>query len=515
MPPPRLPKSADLVVVGGGTAGAVVAGLVAAKGDRSVLVLEAGPDYGPFDGGEWPADLLDARGLPTGGHDWGYHSSATYGARGLPLERARVIGGCSAHNGCAAVWGHRLDYDGWERLGNPGWGADALRPYFERANQRLRVHTPPRAALGPFHEAVLGAAPSAGLPLVDDLNDLDGPLGMAVSPINVADGVRWNSAFAYLDPVRGRRHVKVVGGVLVDRVVVERGRAVAVELVHDGRAGRVACGEVVLAAGAYGSPAVLLRSGIGPADHLRAVDVAVAHELPGVGENLQDHPALVLEYSGTPELVAALRAFMRWAPLREEGTIAKARSSLCREAFDLHVYPFGGPCAPFGRPRPPGERWTFAVPVACMTPRSRGRVRLAGRDSTAAPIVDHAYLTDPDDHDRAVLLDGVELARALAAQPPLRDLLGVECGPSARAADRGALRRHVRTHGVHYYHPVGSCKMGSAADRAAVVDAQGRVHGIAGLRVADASVMPVIPRANTNLPTVVVGERIAAAILGA
>src|SRR5579884_899792 len=186
---PRVPKSVDVVVVGGGTAGAVVAGRIAERGDRSVLVLEAGPDYGPFGDGGWPEDLLDARCLATGGHDWGYRSGARYGRRELPLERARVIGGCSAHNGCAAVWGHRLDYEGWERRGNPGWGADALRPYFAAADERLRVRTPERAELGPFHEAVLDAAPPAGLPLIDELNDLDGPPGMAVSPVNVVGGV--------------------------------------------------------------------------------------------------------------------------------------------------------------------------------------------------------------------------------------------------------------------------------------------------------------------------------------
>jgi choline dehydrogenase len=262
---------------------------------------------------------------------------------------------------------------------------------------------------------------------------------------------------------------------------------------------------------------VLLRSGIGPADELKALGIACVEARAGVGRNLQDHPALRVAYSGTPELVAELRAYMRRTTLREEGPIAKGRSSYCREAFDLHVYPFGTPYEPFGQAAgtPGGERWTFALPVANMTPRSRGSVRLASRDPAAAPLIDHAYLTDPGDRDRAVLLDGLELARSLASQSPLRELLGVECQPGPSLTDKAQLRRHVRNSGVHYYHPVGSCGMGPAGDPNAVVDAAGRVHGVPNLRVADCSVMPVIPRANTNIPAVVVGEKIAAGMLEA
>jgi choline dehydrogenase len=492
------PFNPEVVVVGGGTAGAVVAGRLAERG-RRVLLLEAGPDYGPHDGGGWPADLLDSRALPQS-HSWGYVSSARHGARGLPLDRARVIGGCSAHNGCAAIWGHRLDYDGWAALGNQGWSAADLLPHFRRASARLRVHTPTRAEIGPFHAAVLDAAPGAGLPPAADLNDLDHCVGMAASPINTvgAAATRWNAAFAYLDPLRGGASLSIRGDVLVDRLLVVGGRVVGL-VTADGE--RVEAGEVVLAAGAYGSPAILLRSGIGPPDHLGALGVPLVHALPGVGANLQDHPAFVLEYGGTAELVAALEARRATAPLREEGTIGKARSSLCAEAFDLHLYPFGGPDGRGG--------WTFAIPVAAMTPASRGTVRLASRDPAAPPLIDHAYLSDREDRDLAVLLDGVDLARDLARQPPLAGLLGPEASPGPEMLDRAALRRHLRARGVHYYHPAGTCKMAPSADRQAVVDARGRVHGLAGLRVADAAVMPVIPRANTNLPAAVVGERIA------
>jgi choline dehydrogenase len=487
----QVPRRVDTVVVGGGTAGAVVAGRLVEGSARNVLVLEAGPEYGPFGGGRWPESLLDARHIPVDDHDWRYVSAARHGQPELRLERARVIGGCSSHNGCAAVWGHRSDYDGW---GVSGWSADDLAPLFERVRERMRIRLPALGEVGPFQEAVLAAGPAAGLPRTDDLDDLDGGVGMCLSPVNTVreEGrvIRWNAAFGYLDPVRAEPRLTVVGDALVDRVVVERGRAVAVEAIVGGRRERIACGEVVLAGGAYDSPAVLLRSGIGPPDELRRLGIAPRHDLPGVGKNLHDHPAYTLTYRGTDRLIRSLEGFD--GPLREEGTIAKARSSRCGEAFDLHVYPIGSPY--WNR----DGTWLFAIPVACMTPRSRGTLRLASADAGASPIVDHGYLTDPEEHDLAVLRDGAEVARRLAAQPPLAELLGAEIAPDAD---------DLRAAAVHYYHPVGTCALGS------VVDAGARVIGIDGLRVADASVMPRVPRANTNVPSLVVGEKVARCLL--
>ncbi|SRR5579884_32742 len=508
-PGAALPRFADTVVIGGGTAGAVVAGRLAERSDRSVLLLEAGPDYGPYEGGGWPPELLDGRHVPWRSHSWGYVSAARYGQRDLALDRARVLGGCSAHNGCAAVWGHRDDYDGWEARGNPGWGMEALLPLFRQVNERLRVRTPARSEIGPWHEAVLEAAPGAGLPLIEDLNDVDGTLGMAISPINVWHGVRWNSAFGYLDPVRQRPTLAIRGGMLADRLIVESGRVRAVEVIGPEGPARIEAGEVVVCAGAYGSPALLLRSGIGPPEPLRALGIDPVHPLPGVGENLHDHPALMLTYRGTPALIAALQAFIdSGGALREEGTIAKGRSTWCERAFDLHVYPVAGPYGWEGE----GE-WVFAIPVANLTPRSRGTVRLVSRDPELAPILDHGYLTDPDDRDLAVLLDGVELVRALAAQPPLAGLIGAELTPGPTVRGRQELTEYIRAQSIHYYHPVGTCAMGPASDPLAVVDAHGRVHGLPGLRVADAAIMPVVPRANTNLPAAVVGEKVAALML--
>jgi choline dehydrogenase len=487
-----LPRHADTVVVGGGTSGAALVGALAERADETILVLEAGPDYGPFDRSAWPADLLDARALPSS-HEWGYNSGATYGERVVPFERARVIGGCSSHNGCAAIVGSRLDYDAWEAAGCTGWGTERLRPLFAAALERLRVRAYGDEEMTPFHRACLEAAPAAGIPRVDDLNDWDEDVGIALFPINVQDGVRWNAAFAYLDPVRAAANVTIAGETLVVRLVLDGDRARGVEVVHEGRAQVVECGRVVVAAGAFGSPLVLQRSGVGEPGRLRALGIEPVHELPGVGRNLHDHPAVTVAFAGGEGSIEAMQAFAasRWMP--EEQSIAKIRSRYCDTGFDLHTYPIGGPTA---------DGWRWELPVAAMAPLSRGEVHIASADPEALPLIDHRFLSDPDGMDRRVLADGIRIMRELAGTPPLREFLGPELDPAGadELIDRGI---------THYFHPVGSCKMGSAGDPGAVVDPSGRVHGLANAYVADCAICPAIPRANTNVPAVVIGLRIA------
>ena len=503
-----LPGFADTVVIGGGTAGAAIAGELAAKSDESLLLLEAGPDYGPFEDGRWPGDLTDARAIPTS-HDWGYTSGRQYGERVVRFDRARVVGGCSAHNGCAAIWGSRLDYDHWAELGNPGWSTEDLRPLFRAGNERLRVTIPPRDAITPYQLAWLEAAPRAGIPLVVDLNDLDENLGMAPSPANVANGIRWNAAFAYLDPVRGRDNLTIAGGVLVDRLLIRGQRVDAVQVIRNRHQTTIRAGRVVLAAGTYGSPAILIRSGAGPAGEVRALGIEPVLDLPGVGRNLHDHPQVGLVYAGTAELEAAMAEFGRryWMP--EEQTIAKARSSRCAGGFDLHIYPVGG------RSSPKRAAWSWSLAVACMTPRSRGVLKLRSRDPATAPFLDHRYLSDPDGEDARALVEGTQIARELAAAPRLAKLLGSEQSPGPGVLSPGQVAEFVRANVAHYFHPVGTCAMGPARDRGAVVDARGRVHGLDNCFVGDALIMPVVPRANTNIPTAVVGLRIANWLLAA
>jgi choline dehydrogenase len=210
-----------------------------------------------------------------------------------------------------------------------------------------------------------------------------------------------------------------------------------------------------------------------------------------------------LSYAGTRELEEMMAAFARehWMP--EEQTIAKARSSRCREAFDLHIYPVGG------RDRRTPGGWNWTLEVACLTPRSRGTLRLASADCAAAPIIDHRYLSDPNDDDLRVLADGVALAREIAATPAMSRLAGSEISPGGSVAARGEIEAFVRSNCLHYFHPVGTCRMGPASDPSAVVDARGKIHGLDNIYISDASIMPVIPRANTNLPALVIGERIA------
>lgn len=482
----------------------MIAGLIAANSDERVVVLEAGPDFGPFASGRWPEDLLDARALGYS-HDWRYDSEETYPGRKVAFERARVIGGCSSHNGCAAIWGSRVDYDGWAALGLDGWAMDDLLPFFASASERMRVRKPLPDEITPFQDAAMQAASAAGIPRVENLNDVDADEGMAPSPVNIWQGTRWNSAFAYLDPVRDRPNLQIEENCLVDRLHIERDRVSGVRYISPEGPQTISAGRVVVSGGTYGSPAILLRSGIGDPDDLRAIGIAPAVALCGVGRNLHDHPAVSLDYSGTAELVSRMAAFRESVWMPEEQTIAKIRSPRypgAERGFDLHLYPVGGPDSDV----PSG--WHWFLPVACMTPRSRGALTLRSADPLVAPRIDHGYLSDPEGHDRAVLVEGVRIAREVANQSPLRDLLGEEIVPGRGIRDDAAIAAWIDGAVGHYYHPVGTCAMGPASDPLAVTDAHGRIHGLQNAFVADCSIVPVIPRANTNLPAVVIGERI-------
>ncbi len=472
----------DAVVAGGGTAGCVLAARLVEAG-LTVTLLEAGPDYGPFEGGAWPDELTDARTIPVS-HDWGY--ATNLGARTLAFERAKVIGGCSSHNGCTVSWGHRADYDGWSALGLQGWAADDLLPTFRAVSDRLRVRGWSDSEIVPFHGAFIQAGAAMGLPVADDLESLDAGPGVGAEASNSPGGIRWNTAFAYLDPVRGREELTVIGEVLVDRVLVEKGRAVGVSALGPKGPFEVRADLVVLTAGTYGSPAIMLRSGIGPADALRAIGIDVVVDLPQVGANLHDHPGFEIFFEPSEELTERNRAFS--GPIPDEQALAKVASSRSEGApFDLHVFP---ETAIDGR---------LAIFTALLTPKSRGRLKLRSSDPTDPPELDHALLADPADLE--ALLEGVQIARAFAADPSMAPLIAEELEPGP--VD---LREAIREGVIHYWHPVGTCAMGS------VTDARGRVAGVDGLVVADASLMPTTPRATTNLPTVVVAERIAASV---
>jgi choline dehydrogenase len=428
----------------------------------------------------------------------------------MPFERARILGGCSTHNSAVQTWGHRRDYDGWAEHGGPGWRADRLAEFFDASSRRQRVSDYRPEELTPYQAAWYAAGPEAGLPQLRTLNDLDESVGIAPESVNIIDGgVRFNSAFAYLDPLRGSPALTIVGGALVDRLLLDGNRVTGVEVILGGERHRVSAAEVVLCGGAFCTPAVLLRSGVGPAAQLRAVGIDVTVDLAGVGANLHDQPVVLMSWAGSERIQQAMRAHDAggWSP--DEQVMAKAASSADPDGFDIHIFPYSP------SHQSPDGRHSWHAGAACLLPRSRGRVWLTSRDPEVLPRVDHRFYSDPENHDVTVLTEAIALLRALAAQPTLSELLGPELPPGpAGLVDPAEIEGYLRANVDSYWHPVGTCAMGADPDTGAVVDGYGAVHGLEGCRVGDCALMPVVPRATTAMPASVIGERIAAFMLG-
>ena len=494
----------DVVILGGGSAGCVVASRLSEDPERSVCLIEAGPDYGSYADGAWPRDLLYANELATS-HDWGV-------AGGWPAWRAKVIGGCSTHNGCFIAWGAPGDLDEWGAAGNEGWSSATLEPERRRCEAMLRVRPSRVEDLEPFMRVGLDAAVEIGLPLLDDFDDPRFPEGAAPIKVNAAGDVRWNAAFAYLDPARDRSNLTIVSEALVDRVRFDGDRAARVVVRAGGDELEISSDVVVLTAGSYGTPAILLRSGIGPADDLAAVSIGVRADLPGVGRNLADHPRVDVMYRPTEGLLAETAEHVARRPARAQ-TLIKARSETgSSSSWDLHIM------MRVRRPLVNGPGRTTGEPLAhlyvhAMKPASRGRVRIGSSDPEVLPIVDHGFLTDEAGRDVATLLDGIGLARRIASAEAMDGLLDTELAPG-RTADVAELERYVKATVGGYWHPIGTCRMGPASDADAVVDPTGRVRGAENLYVADASIMPTIPRANTHLLVLAIAEHIAASLRG-
>lgn len=436
----------DVLVVGGGSAGCVLAARLSERGPRTCLV-EAGPDYGPYTGGGWPEDILDARQLAFS-HAWETEREDR------SQLRARIIGGCSAHNACVMLEGAPVDYDEWGH----GWSHAAIKPYLERAAREMRVRQIESAELSPWHRAFVEATGDDAI----------------LHPVNAVGAVRWNAAFAYLDPVRSRENLTIAADTLVDRVLLDGDRAVGVAT----SAGEIHARTVVLAAGAYGSPGILLRSGIGP-----------ERGLP-VGEGLSDHVGVGFGFRGTDRLQREAAEFERTQPLFMAQVTVAISSSVCAPGVcDLFFFPGLDP---------PGEQgYEASAAVFAMKPASRGRVALTSRDPRAPLAIDHGFLSDS--RDAEVLVEGVEALRRITASAAIRPYAGEETRPG-QDVDAAT---HVRETARGFFHPVATCAIGS------VVDGSGRVYGIDGLFVSDASIMPTIPRANTNLSTIAVAERLA------
>jgi choline dehydrogenase len=436
----------DVLVLGGGTAGCVLASRLSEQRDRTVCLVEAGPDYGAYEAGAWPEDVLDGRQLAFS-HSW------ETDREDRSQLRARIIGGCSAHNACVVLEGAPADYDEW----GPGWTYAELEPYLRRAERELRTRRQGLDEISPGHAAF---AEAAG----DDT---------ILNPLNAVGPVRWNAAFAYLDRARGRPNLTIMADTLADRVLLDVDRATGVAT----SAGELHADQVVLAASSYGSPGILLRSGIGPETRLP------------VGEGLCDHVGVGVAWEPTDLLQQETARFEAEHPLFMGHITVALRSSSCPAGLrDLFLFPAIGP----------GEGgYEISGAAFAMKPRSRGTVRLNDSDARTPLAIDHGLLSDL--HDAEVLAEGFEALRELAASESVRRYAAREIRPGPEV---GA-QEHVLAEARGFFHPVGTCAIGS------VVDPSGRVLGYEGLFVADASVMPTIPTANTNLTTAAIAERIA------
>ncbi len=486
-----------IVIIGGGTGGCAAAHEIARNCDARVTVLEAGPDYGAFDGLRWPSELLDTRRIPFS-HDWGLRNRDADG-RDYPLERARVLGGCSSHNGCCAVRGTREDFETWSRLTHDVWPLAGIEHEYAALERQFNVRTYADDEVSPYQHQVRAAALALGVPVSANINDLDEDEGVSICPVNKRGGVRWNAAFAFLDPLRNRDGFAIIDHAQIDDLVLRDGRVMAARGTRRGAAFEIEADVFVAACGAYGTPVLLQRSGIGDAQVLAAAGIAPQVPLPGVGRNLQDHPCMALHFAGSAGLIAEMRAHAAQRLLYEEGVIIKKRSSLARRSFDLHLFSSGAQ-------RSNTDDWYWDLYVGVLDEHSRGSVLLDAGSGGRTHTIRHAHFSDSGGHDLRVMLDGVAFARALAAQ--IKDQIGAEIGLDHEPADAAAVANWIKTRHAHYWHPAGSCRMGTNPAAGDVCDGRGAVFGVGNLFVADAALMPTITHANTNLPAALLGSRV-------
>lgn len=529
--------SADYVVVGGGSAGCVLARRLADSG-ASVILLEAGgPDR---------TSLVRKPGMIAIFHnvpqlkkrlDWGYYTAPQKHAldRRIPQPRGRVLGGSGSINGLLFVRGNRQNFDDWAADGCPGWSFEDVLPSFKRMENWEDGETKMRGAGGPvqvtrqkdlteasrsFIDALSG---TASVPELDDYN-ADSQEGVAVFQENAAGGLRYSSSVAYLDD-HGLSNLTVLTRTKSTKVRIENGRATGVEVITEKgprtiRANR----EVVLSAGVYGSAQLLMLSGVGPADHLRAFGIDVVADLP-VGENLHDHMFVPMTYvmptacnHGTATYFAKgmLAERLRgdtWMGRTVFEVAGFVRSSIAGSIPDIQIhalpwsYPFPNQDSP--KRQKVDKRCALTIFSTLIYPKSRGTLRLASADPSDAPVIDPGYLSEPD--DTTVLLDGMELIRETMASPGIASQVQLELSPGREFTDRKALARELPNRATSVYHAAGTCRMGS--DERAVVDPRLRVRGIEGLRVADASIMPSVTGGNTNAPAMMIGEHCAALML--
>ena len=498
----------DVVVVGAGTSGCVVAARLADAG-RRVLLLEAGADHArPAD---FPPELRDASTMAAAapGHPANWNlTGELFEGRTVPVPRGRVVGGSSALNAGSFLRATRADLDGWAAAGNDLWSYDRLLPAFRRSEaDRDFGDRPHHGSTGPIPvarpradhplaTAFAEASAELGFPAEPDKN-ADGPPGHGPVPLNVADGVRINTAMAYLSPRRGSPGLTVRGGVAVRRVLVERGRAVGVQT--DG--GVVRAGEVVLSAGAVGSPHLLLLSGLGPADALRAAGVEVTVDVPGVGADFTDHPHVYVGYRPQDPIP------MPPGGLPLHGVLHVTSEGSSRPG-DLELLPWLAPVGRITGAATGAHGDELTVGVGLQAEDSRGRLALRDPDPTRPPLLEYRYLGEESDRRR--LREGVRLAAELLRTRAWAPLVAERTGlPDDVLTSDAALDRWVRAHLTTAIHLSGTARMGPDTDAGAVVDQLLRVRGVTGLRVVDTSVLPAAPSRGPAATAVMLGERAA------